>query len=265
MEVIGDLQKKNREKMEGGPAAKQLNLTMKLGPIEWQHSVKHSVCVRELKQQLIDGGKVGFSLAEMKLIINGNNNQRISLKDDSLALHKYGVKDGMVVEILGQNITIRVVAHGYGGRDFYKPFPRNMSVAQFKNSILDLNSKWLKQDDVRDVWVFKKYGYYITLLDEDPQWLIGSFLCNNDEVHLVQNKDATLDLSVPCYFQKEEFGRVAWFEGETDLTLKLRVQGQFGFEYFCVGVISGAERYGYDFVLNDRKELNQIHVCVREK
>ena len=47
---------------------KEIRLTiMKLGPLGFTYKVMNSVRVRELKQQLIDGGSVGFSINDFQL------------------------------------------------------------------------------------------------------------------------------------------------------------------------------------------------------
>ena len=97
---------------------KEINLKIKLGPKEFTHKVMNSVRLRELKQQLIDGGNVGFSLEDLTLIVSADDNvdiiEDIPLDDESLPLHLCGVNDDMKLKVMGDKITIVLVTNfGY--------------------------------------------------------------------------------------------------------------------------------------------------------
>ena len=78
---------------------------VKLGPKEIMVTDRNSLRVRELKQQLIDCGIVGFSLSEFTLIISADDNKGInddtSLRDESLPLHLCGVSNNTTLRIIG--------------------------------------------------------------------------------------------------------------------------------------------------------------------
>ena len=52
---------------------RKINLCVKLGPKKVTCSVDNSLCLRDLKQQLIDGGIVGFMLSEFTLVISADD------------------------------------------------------------------------------------------------------------------------------------------------------------------------------------------------
>ena len=73
---------------------KEINLRMAFGPKEFIYKVCSSVSVGELKQQLTDGGTIGFSTDEFTLLFSAaadNNNADIPLLDESLPLHLHQV------------------------------------------------------------------------------------------------------------------------------------------------------------------------------
>ena len=77
----------------------------------------NSVHLCELKQQLIDGINVGFSLEDLTLIVSADDNSGVNkdipLDDESLPLHMCGVSDNITLKIMGEKITIDLVTH-YG-------------------------------------------------------------------------------------------------------------------------------------------------------
>ena len=85
---------------------KEISLQIKLGPKVFSRKVLNSVRVRELKQQLIDGGNVGFSLEDLTLIVSADDNDDITddihLDDDSLPLYLCWVSDNMILKIMGK-------------------------------------------------------------------------------------------------------------------------------------------------------------------
>ena len=117
---------------------KELNLKMKLGHKEFTHKGSSSVRVRDFKQQLIDGGSVGFMLDEFTLVIPADDNNGvhddITLDDDSLPLHLCGVSDNITLNIVSRKMMIQLFSQR--GQHLYKTFPRNMTVNQMKQNIL---------------------------------------------------------------------------------------------------------------------------------
>ena len=116
---------------------KEINLYVKIGLKEVMFAVKSSVRVRELKQQLIDGGSVGFSLNHFNLLISADDNdgitETISLEDESLPLHLCGVVDNTTIRVIGDNVQIQLVTSR--GQWWYKSFPRNITVSLMKRRI----------------------------------------------------------------------------------------------------------------------------------
>ena len=117
---------------------KEINLNIKLSPKQFSHKVSISVRLRDFKQQLTDGGIVGFLLDEFTLVItaddNNDVNDNIPLDDDSLPLHLFGVSDNITLKIVSRKMMIQLFSQR--GQHMYKTFPRNMTVNQMKKSIL---------------------------------------------------------------------------------------------------------------------------------
>ena len=112
---------------------KEINLCVKLGPIEIACNVKSSMCMGALKQQLIDRGTVGFGLSEFSLVKSTDENDGISLQDDSLPLHLHGVSDNTTLKVIGLTVRVHLVTHR--GQRFYKSFRKAMTINQMKQYI----------------------------------------------------------------------------------------------------------------------------------
>ena len=208
---------------------KEINLKMKLGPKEFSHKVLNSVCVCELKQQLIDGGSVGFMLEEFTLMIPADDNAGITndvpLEDESPPLHLYGVGDNTKIKIIGWSILIEVI--NQKGEQRFKYFPRKMTVKQMKKEIqAEHISLFVKREEpIGDILPMKDTRY--RKLDDEAR--IGDVLSHKDVVHYIENPFFGLDEMIPVAhngFQSEKIGHV---HNETVLSVKLRVQEHLGF------------------------------------
>ena len=64
--------------------------------------MNNSLRVCNFKQQLIDGGNVGYEPNEFSLLVSADDNHRITddiyLNDDSLPLHLYEVSDNTYIK-----------------------------------------------------------------------------------------------------------------------------------------------------------------------
>ena len=67
--------------------------------------------MRDLKQQLIDGGTFGFKNFSLSVCVDDNDGitETISLEDGSLPLHLCGVVDNTTIRILSDNMRIELV------------------------------------------------------------------------------------------------------------------------------------------------------------
>ena len=231
---------------------KEINLRIKLGPKEFSHKVKSSLRLRELKQQLIDGGSVGFK--NFSLIISSSENTEITddvpLEDESLPLHLFGVSDNSVLRMIGDNVRVHLVTQR--GHHWFKQFPRNMTIGQMKKAIRSVNhfftidpSYATSKDPtfLTDILLFREHGESYRKMDDD-EMPIGAKLSNNDVVHFIEERFFSRWEMIMVYYLGEEIGSVGWSrqneprscENETVLSVKLRVQDQLGFPVSCVDV-----------------------------
>ena len=233
---------------------KEINLQIKLGPKEFTHKVSSSLRVRELKQQLIDGGTVGFT--NFSLIISSSENAEITddvpLEDESLPLHLCGVGDNSVLRMIGDNVRVHLVTQR--GHHWFKQFPRNMTIGQMKKAIrsvdhfftIDRNYKYATQNDptlLTDILLFREHGESYRKMDDDEE-PIGAKLADNDVVYFIEERFFSREEMIMVYYMGEEIGSVGWSkqnaagsgQNETVLSLKLRVQDQLGFPVSCVDV-----------------------------
>ena len=227
---------------------KEISIKIKLGPKVFIHKALNSVRVRELKQQFIDGGSVGFMLDEFTLVIPADNNYGITadvpLEDESLPLHLYGVGDNTKFKIIGWSIMIEVI--NQKGEQRFKYFPRKMTVKQMKKEI---------QAEHVSLFLKRAKGYR-KLDDKAP---IGDVLSHKDVVHYIENPFFGLHEMIPV-IQIEKIGHV---HNETVLSVKLRVQEHLGFPVSSLQVIR-LHPHATLMGNNDIMDLaaNKYRVCV---
>ena len=193
---------------------KKINLKMKLGPKEFSQKVLNSVRVRELKQQLIDGGTVGFKANAFTLLISTDDNDEVAtdipLVDESLPLHLYRMGDNTTIRIIPVNVQIVVDASR--GQRWLKTFPRSISICQMKQRIKRFLSD---NNDLDDIWLFKQINKSYQRLDDDDddERPISSVLSDNDVIYLVEDRFISVDTIdvFPVYYKGEEIDRV-WLE-----------------------------------------------------
>ena len=165
--------------------------------------MKSSVLVRELKQQLIDGGSVGFE--NIYLIPSGLTGD-FPLEDDSLPLHLCSMVDDTTIRIIGGRVHIQLVSQF--GHLWWKSFPRNITANQMKKRLVGKLSSAEEKDLVDDVWLFVQRGDSYRKLDEEA--IIGSILSDNDVIYLVEDRFFQDSDVLPVYYRGEEVGRVGW-------------------------------------------------------
>ena len=181
--------------------------------------------LRDLKQQLIDGGTIGFTLSEFTLKISANDNQGITdditLNDESLPLHLCAVSDNTTLTVIKWNIVIQVI--NQRGQHSCKTFQRNMTVNRMKRELLS-----------EDIILFLKTGSLYRKFDGDGP--IGDVLSNNNIVHYVEEKFCDPPWVLRVYYEDLEIGRMGCLHDDTVLSVKLRVQGHMGFPVLCLDV-----------------------------
>ena len=281
---------------------KEINLQIKLGSKEITHKVKNSVRIISLKQQLIDGGIVGLPVDRFSLMISADQKEDILFPDESLPLHLCGVLDKTTINVIGGRVTVQLVNEK--GSNWYKTFPKTMTVNQMKKIIRSVDS--LHMPDVRllvDIWLIVKRGeVYQEIEGEVP---IGAILSDNDIIYFIGDSFFTKQMSMPVYEVAEamglnevaeavnqginrgretrqvyrnrgkqrgsylgntvwvdavrwsgpyrdvsdcagsnkgkEIGRVGFAQNDTVLSVKLRVQAQFGFPVSRVTIMYGGK------------------------
>ena len=230
---------------------KEINLCVKLGPIEIECNIKSSMRMGALKQQLIDRGTVGFDLSDFSLVKSTDENGGISLQDDSLPLHLHGVSDNTTLKVIGLTVRVHLVTHR--GQRFYKSFRKVMTINQMKQYIRSVKyffhfnpSIKIYNDPtlVADIVLFLQRGESYSKLDGETP--IGTVLTNNDVVHFIEDRFFGPNQMLPVYHRCEEIGRVGWRTRcyssgtchvcDSVLSVKLRVQDQLGFSVSCVDV-----------------------------
>ena len=200
---------------------KEIKLRMKLGPKEFIYQVSNSVRVRELKQQLIDGDIVGFSINEFQLFMNkriavedNDEGNDVLLEDESLPLHLLGVADNTKIKIMGWSIMIEVISQK--GEKLFRHFPRIMTVKQLKKGILAEHISLFVKRDTR----------YRKLDDEAP---LGDVLSHKDVVHYIEGSIFGPRAMVKVFHKGMKIEVIGCAYEETVLSLKLRVQEHLGF------------------------------------
>ena len=238
---------------------KEINLCIKLGPTEFTHKVLSSVRVRELKQQLIDGGCVGFKFKDFGLVVSSDNDYEnthdISLLDESLPLHLCGVGDDTKLRIIGGRITINLV--NQKGKSWYKTFPKTTKVEQIKQIILTKYSIFGSAEDknyIEDLWFFVECSEPYcgaTYRELDHEAPIGLKLSDSDVVYFIEDRFFPEEVMVPVnpFYFNGNIGHVGCSVDHTVLSVKLRVQAQFGFPVSGVRVVNNRS------VLNNDKTI----------
>ena len=106
---------------------KPINSRIKFGPKKVTSSVSNSVRVRNLKQQLIDGGTVGFELDEFSLLVSAGDNHTITedifLDDESVPLHQHKLSDITTMRVISRSMMIQFV--NPIGETFWNTFPQS--------------------------------------------------------------------------------------------------------------------------------------------
>ena len=241
---------------------KEISIKMKLGPKEFTRTVKSSDRVGELKQQLIDGGIVGFK--NFSLVLCGTTAEDdVPLLQESLPLHLYGVSDNTMIRIIGGRVQIHLATSG--GQKWLKSFPKNITISQMKQRIRLVDRFFSAQDKdlLDDVWLFVQRGESFQRIDDDyGEAPIGSVLSNNDVIYLVEERFISADTVFRVYYKRKEIGRVWWkittdksryppHQSDTVLSLKLRIQELLGFPVSCVDVKASGQSMGNNETLHD--------------
>ena len=185
--------------------------------------------MHELKKKLIDGGLVGFPLHEFQLIVSAGAATDVPLLDELLPLHLYKVGDNMTLTIVGMHIMVNLV--NQKGSSYFHAFPRRMSIKEMKQKIPSGHGFKLSLRTDKN-WAFPRQGERYKKLDDNVK--IDYVLSDNDVVHFVTDGFYHESEKILIYYKNREIGRVGWREGDTALTVKLRVQQQLGFPVACV-------------------------------
>ena len=200
---------------------KDINLRIKLGPRKFIYKVSSSMRVRELKQQLIDGGKVDGIATDVPLV------------DETLPLHLCGLGDNTTLRVTGGNVTIELFLDP-AYRYFYT-FSKTMKVKQIKESIRAASGYFFTEPSkVIDFCLFVQQGESYTKSDNEA--LIGSVLFDKSVVHVVENRFFQESQMAPVYHRGELIGRIGYNPNNYYFSMVLRAQELFGFPASCIKV-----------------------------
>ena len=226
---------------------REISLCIKHGPKEITCSVSNSMRVGSLKQQLMDGGTVGYEPDEFSLIVSADDiTKDISLHDDSQPLHMYGVNDNTTIRIVRRSVTIQLVSPD--GNKYSCTFPKTTTVNEMKEKlepITGIFSSYARfQFPMGFIYFVQTGSQYRKLQGENP---IGTILEDNDVIYCIEDIFVPQKQTAPVYYNnKTEIGRVGWSRnGEPVFSLKLRVQHQLGFPASSVDVTPEGNRVDY--------------------
>ena len=235
---------------------KEISIKVKLGPLTFTERVKNSVLVHHLKRQLIDGDIVGFKFKDFSLLASCVDNDGIPadipLQDESLPLHLCRVGDNTTMRVIGGRVAIKLV--NQKGQGWYKTFSRSMIINQMKQTILSTDSLFSADEDknlLKDIWLFVERGDSYRELDDEAK--IGAILSDEDAVYFIEDRFFPEAAMISVNRYGEKIGSVGCSVDDTVLSVKLRVQAQFGFPMSRVRVSS----QGFN-LKNDRTILNGI-------
>ena len=146
--------------------------------------------------------------------------------------------DNTTIRVIGNNLQIQLVTQR--GKQWYKSFPRNITVSLMKQKIRLVNRFFGDEDRdlLEDVWLFVQRRECYQRLDEEA--LVGARLSDNDVIYLVEDRFFPDSDMFPLYYKDKEVGRVGWiitsqyfgryrYYSDTALSLKLRIQELLGF------------------------------------
>ena len=248
---------------------KEISLRVVFGPKEFTYKVCSSMSVGELKQQMTDGGTVGFATDEFGLLFSAaadNNNADIPLLDESLPLHLYQVANDSKIWVVSGNIQIHLVTPR--GEHLYKTYPITITVNQMKQRIRLVTDLFKDTEYLEDIWLFLQCDKnYRKLNGEAP---LGEVVPNNGIIHFVEDVFFSESDMMTVYCEGKEVDRVGWnkrhlkeyniWERDTVLSLKLRIQNQLGFPVSCITVEQGGEQLAdterLDLITNTRIEVS---------
>ena len=168
-------------------------------------------------QSRVVGGRLSKSVADN----NNGINEDIILEDESLPLHLCGIIDNTTLRVVKWKVVIHLI--NQKGQHSFKTFPRNMTVNQMKQKLLG-----------EDIILFLQPGRGYRKFDGDAP--IGEAFSNYHVVYYIEDRFFDPPWVSRVYYEDLEIGRVGCVQGDTVLSVKLRVQEQMGFPVCCVDV-----------------------------
>ena len=244
---------------------KEIHLNISMGSWQFTYKVNNSVRMCDLKQQLIDGGTIGLALDEFQLLITGDSNDEVHYDipphEELLPLHLCGVGDNTRLRIIGGSIMIQLISQK--GEHWYKTFPRNMKISEMKQALrsfdfLFYGSGCQPSEKYRtDTMMFLQTGNGYRKLEGGAP--IGSVLSENDIIHFIEDRFYIRSDIVPVY-SGHGIGWVGCVQGDTVLSIKLRVQGQMGFPVNRIDVKKGKMSQKNDSKLDWQHKIDEVIV-----
>ena len=198
-------------------------------------------------------GVVGSSINQFSILASADETTG---SDESLPLHLHGVSDNMLLRVSSTRVMVHVAS--YRGDHLYYTVPKTMTIRQLKQTF---RSRSIFSDDTKyliDLWPFLKRDDHYWKLDDDV--IIGTTLRGNDVICFAEDRIFFENQMVPVYYEGREAGRVGAVDGDTVLSLKLRVQELMGFPVKCLDYKQSGESWENDKNISFYYSRGQIDV-----
>ena len=191
---------------------KKIKLKLQFDPEEFSKTVKNSMSVKDLKQELIDSDDFAFVHNDFDPMYLENPVKKVKL-DTSLPLHCYKIDDGATILI--EKTFLLVNIRGVGGEtEWIKRMPKKAKVSDLKAVILtDICPKSVS--NIR-IYLGKK-------LDEED--VLGDVVEDFDEMFVFVEDKCYEDYRY-VYYMGKRIALIGVDENDSEEDLKLRAQDQ---------------------------------------
>ena len=204
-----------------------VEIEVKCGPKTYKLEISQSMRVEELKQLLIKNNQVAFLSKDFhiaKLVIKDGASSEITMNDESLPLHFYGIQNESTLTVVRPFVLLNIV--NIVNEIYFKQLPRDISVKQLKKTMI-YAKRFYEHFDFYNIIMFTKTAENsYKKLDENLDVTIGDLFSDGDMIYLTM--DNFFVYSYPLYYDGKEIGKVGIGYQESCLSVKLRTQEQTG-------------------------------------
>ena len=221
--------------------AKQITVEVVCKWGTFKHEITNSILVKNLKQKLIDLGKVAFLPNEFDFKGKISNICVKTLKDDALPLQHYGIQNNCQLVVVKPYLLLTLMSEDQS-RKVHRKIPMNTTVHELKMMIKEqfCDEKvieiilFVTNDQIKYDKVASCNGMLVDVLSDDQTVCYLENKYEFDSCYVVKHRDV-------------EIGRVYGARGDTVSIIKLRVQNQLGISANFLTVTKS------DWVYNDRR------------